>query len=100
MLKHVVLGLGRFDSIAAAFGRLCVETNINQLVDKLSVAAAFGRLCVETALTSNYRNALLAAAFGRLCVETCSNNYLAHHLQQQPPSGGCVLKQQFLRLNH
>ena len=33
-------------------------------------AAAFGRLCVETQTPSNQAQLLLAAAFGRLCVET------------------------------
>ena len=33
------------------------------------------------------------AAFGRLCVETMADNQTKLH-QTQPPSGGCVLKQQ------
>ena len=33
---------------AAAFGRLCVETNSNNLDFSGAPAAAFGRLCVET----------------------------------------------------
>ena len=35
-----------------------------------SPAAAFGRLCVETELPGNQEINLGAAAFGRLCVET------------------------------
>ena len=35
--------------IAAAFGRLCVETNDISGFFKFRYAAAFGRLCVETA---------------------------------------------------
>ena len=33
---------------AAAFGRLCVETNISEQTIQFIRAAAFGRLCVET----------------------------------------------------
>ena len=55
------------------------------------MAAAFGRLCVETAAQKGEGTDSLAAAFGRLCVETyhliiCAPACL------QPPSGGCVLK--------
>ena len=83
-------------STAAAFGRLCVETDVAIVAKFEDVmqppsggcvlkpcarsryilageAAAFGRLCVET--FSAYQNARLslgAAAFGRLCVETFS----------------------------
>ena len=56
--------------VAAAFGRLCVET-----IDILNtvgwrVAAAFGRLCVETKGIIYVQPIDVAAAFGRLCVET------------------------------
>ena len=40
-----------------------------QLVD-CCLAAAFGRLCVETAISRLLIVKVLAAAFGRLCVET------------------------------
>ena len=36
----------------------------------LAVAAAFGRLCVETTKTDSHIVGISAAAFGRLCVET------------------------------
>ena len=35
---------------AAAFGRLCVETEKHQLMGGGRRAAAFGRLCVETVI--------------------------------------------------
>ena len=36
--------------MAAAFGRLCVETFLNFENEKDLEAAAFGRLCVETTI--------------------------------------------------
>ena len=36
----------------------------------LTLAAAFGRLCVETKHTIDTYSDICAAAFGRLCVET------------------------------
>ena len=59
---------------AAAFGRLCVETD--DIVDKLlnPKAAAFGRLCVETTTVTAPPSWAPAAAFGRLCVETQNVN--------------------------
>ena len=77
--------------IAAAFGRLCVETVITACESLVEMAAAFGRLCVETNYSlclCSYRD---AAAFGRLCVETPASIDPACKLMQ-PPSGGCVLK--------
>ena len=78
---------------AAAFGRLCVETAwLNEMVGAV-FAAAFGRLCVETSYVTTVRtNQMDAAAFGRLCVETPSYQYIADVCEMQPPSGGCVLK--------
>ena len=35
-----------------------------------------------------------SAAFGRLCVETRIATAHGKHITSQPPSGGCVLKQQ------
>ena len=55
---------------AAAFGRLCVETEQLQSITKKLDAAAFGRLCVETVGWWCQSNGEEAAAFGRLCVET------------------------------
>ena len=57
---------------AAAFGRLCVETVQYLMAFAKIAAAAFGRLCVETTATVPTNAQNLAAAFGRLCVETHS----------------------------
>ena len=43
----------------------------------MMVAAAFGRLCVETAELVDCGIRAVAAAFGRLCVETC---YKGNHI--------------------
>ena len=49
VLKHNHYERTDFDTVPAAFGRLCVET-CQLLADCLySYPAAFGRLCVETA---------------------------------------------------
>ena len=56
--------------LAAAFGRLCVETMKQNIIIVLLTAAAFGRLCVETFWLGFVLLVLAAAAFGRLCVET------------------------------
>ena len=79
--------------VAAAFGRLCVETQSEIELNERILAAAFGRLCVETTTMSPMQFKLTAAAFGRLCVET-RLNLLSMNSNKQPPSGGCVLKQQ------
>ena len=39
------------------------------------VAAAFGRLCVETRGQAYRTGRWIAAAFGRLCVETWKNKH-------------------------
>ena len=77
--------------VAAAFGRLCVETPYAALQLRPFAAAAFGRLCVETPLITTWQRCPVAAAFGRLCVETPHNRALPP-TRRQPPSGGCVLK--------
>ena len=56
--------------LAAAFGRLCVETVWLSTCNLASCAAAFGRLCVETIIPKENPRLYFAAAFGRLCVET------------------------------
>ena len=53
--------------------------------------AAFGRLCVETEVAAAQGISKEPAAFGRLCVETHIVLLLLVNLKQ-PPSGGCVLK--------
>ena len=55
------------------------------------MAAAFGRLCVETTTSQYVLEQIEAAAFGRLCVETIEL-VQARMMVEQPPSGGCVLK--------
>ena len=80
------------DVPAAAFGRLCVETQMRQKKKPKRQAAAFGRLCVET--SADLENLVIipyAAAFGWLCVETIRLAILCFGMLQ-PPSGGCVLK--------
>ena len=54
--------------------------------------AAFGRLCVETFKSMTVKFAFFPAAFGRLCVEKAPKHFSPSN-QNQPPSGGCVLKQ-------
>ena len=78
--------------IPAAFGRLCVETLLNELPQEGGLPAAFGRLCVETGCALKF-NAMMMfpAAFGRLCVETSTSGARTMTVSQ-PPSGGCVLK--------
>ena len=48
MLKHCNFPYGLKYLLAAAFGRLCVETVDFKNADDFVEAAAFGRLCVET----------------------------------------------------
>ena len=78
--------------VAAAFGRLCVETSINTFAAWMRSAAAFGRLCVETLGITMSQVSTVAAAFGRLCVETNVDKKIVEDILPQPPSGGCVLK--------
>ena len=54
----------------AAFGRLCVETDIDAANSFFPNPAAFGRLCVETISLVIASGLAKPAAFGRLCVET------------------------------
>ena len=53
---------------AAAFGRLCVETDYVTIRSAVKSAAAFGRLCVETAAD---RLPVLVAAGSRLRAAVC-----------------------------
>ncbi len=61
-------------------------------------SAAFRRLCVETALMLRPSAVGPSAAFRRLCVET-KIVIDANGIGAQPPSGGCVLKQNHHALN-
>ena len=79
--------------MSAAFGRLCVETDVLAQIDsylkdqppsggcvlkqiqraviyQTLKSAAFGRLCVETCFGLFTTRQINSAAFGRLCVET------------------------------
>ena len=55
------------------------------------MAAAFVRLCVETQLLAHSLSETVAAAFVRLCVET-THGLKSAVVSAQPPSCGCVLK--------
>ena len=71
-------GYGDVLELSAAFGRLCVETaKLWFCSDPNTRSAAFGRLCVETSAASAAPTVICSAAFGRLCVETDS---LSHAL--------------------
>ena len=63
---------------------------------RIKKAAAFGRLCVETNQSENPLTKAIAAAFGRLCVETNGDTEELWKFSEQPPSGGCVLKLRFV----
>ena len=63
-----------------------------------TIAATFGRLCVETISHNYILIAKWAATFGWLCVETPQSDIYALGVLQ-PPSGGCVLKH-FYWTNH
>ena len=76
----------------AAFGRLCVETQLLSESRPPLLPAAFGRLCVETVAFGFCGLVTGPAAFGRLCVETATWNSGVSYISSQPPSGGCVLK--------
>ena len=48
VLKQIYLEAAKATIEAAAFGRLCVETQSKEQAAQAIIAAAFGRLCVET----------------------------------------------------
>ena len=73
--------------------RAAVCWNIGENMENIELeAAAFGRLCVETNQVQGWLWHCVAAAFGRLCVETLGRSLRWHSYDWQPPSGGCVLK--------
>ena len=80
----------------AAFRRLCVETLQSAQNLLMGLPAAFRRLCVETKSLPIRPHGLAAAAFRRLCVET-KKNAGRKKINEQPPSGGCVLKPRLCR---
>ena len=77
----------------AAFRRLCVETSLDIRALKNADPAAFRRLCVETLSYQVRAITPPPAAFRRLCVETWVGSAFGLPCTNQPPSGGCVLKQ-------
>ena len=93
MLKLYIAGGGVVLNIPAAFRRLCVETKHQTSLQRSQDPAAFRRLCVETSPYIENATRALPAAFRRLCVETFSQFLTLVDLLPQPPSGGCVLKQ-------
>ena len=68
-----------------------MKLNFSSIPDMLTVPAAFRRLCVETFVRFVSICAFYPAAFRRLCVETTFKGW-AIVFNNQPPSGGCVLK--------
>ena len=70
VLKHDLRHEAATRLAAAAFRRLCVETQESPKPHHLENAAAFRRLCVETVFVQHGNDPVLAAAFRRLCVET------------------------------
>ena len=76
---------------AAAFRRLCVETDskLSSVID--SNAAAFRRLCVETDYSGSPAGSMAQPPSGG-CVLKRVKQCLAVGYGEQPPSGGCVLK--------
>ena len=61
-------------------------------MNKEPLPAAFRRLCVETLCTTLDDGLMPPAAFRRLCVETFTDAFVRSTSNDQPPSGGCVLK--------
>ena len=80
--------------MAAAFGRLCVETIELDLMDEYGMAAAFGRLCVETIWICVCCLVLHQPPSGG-CVLKLAIKNIKSARRWQPPSGGCVLKPQW-----
>ena len=69
-MKQAHTDLNDSEQKPAAFGRLCVETLIENAGISDLLPAAFGRLWVETTKTTPITKQTEPAAFGRLCVET------------------------------
>ena len=90
-VETIIAGNASASCLPAAFGRLCVETSPRSISKGLHFPAAFGRLCVETYSKAGRNYIHLPAAFGRLCVETSQGSAIKE-IDNQPPSGGCVLK--------
>ena len=96
MLKHSgICAIGK-NHPPAAFRRLCVETMKVVGGQNSASPAAFRRLCVETMKVVGGQNSASPAAFRRLCVETDNLGFYSFLCWNQPPSGGCVLKQVFV----
>ena len=84
--------------VAAAFRRLCVETETGlSAVSAWKKAAAFRRLCVETMSVNGSEFLSLQPPSGG-CVLKPLRKQVATGKVGQPPSGGCVLKQHIYRI--
>ena len=70
VLKHKARKTIFYQYFPASFGRLCVETNKDDLIKLKQWPASFGRLCVETNTTNSIEYDGRPAAFRRLCAET------------------------------
>ena len=92
MLKHAVQVVRAEQLFQPPSGGCVLKHKSPYALFLTTLPAAFGRLCVETNLpTCGKTYCMLPAAFGRLCVETFSLLFVIFHIGQ-PPSGGCVLK--------
>ena len=71
----------------------CVLKHDNgAIIGYKKVAAAFGRLCVETAFTTGHFAGFTWQPPSGGCVLKHHTIYKADRNSLQPPSGGCVLK--------
>ena len=73
VLKHTYITQGIIKALAAAFGRLCVETESELVTSSESEQQPSGGCVLKLMLANLSLGQSQAAAFGRLCVETTSN---------------------------
>ena len=91
VLKQFALGAKVKALQAAAFRRLCVETDETPLLSAQIEPAAFRRLCVETAILFKILLIPTQPPLGGCVLKRQTTAYRPHH-RHQPPLGGCVLK--------
>ena len=72
-------------------GGCVLKPNDQTGFNRLSLAAAFGRLCVETSAWARSRMGSTQPPSGG-CVLKPTTPHPPEHDRAQPPSGGCVLK--------
>ena len=83
ILYHVLDSVGINRDTSAAFGWLCVETNVINRIKLEDGSAAFGRLYVETWTRVSHQHLIPSAALRRLHVKAnvlmiiCVYNWLA-----------------------